>query len=91
MKNEDLKHLAWFLGPKAENASYVEDLILLILRDYIHWRKNYFPGDPILLSQSIQRGHLDQRDRLNENVHKLLADLRRNFPFYSPRYLAHQL
>ncbi|MBV9881321.1 MAG: hypothetical protein JO180_12530 [Gemmatirosa sp.] len=85
------RHLAWFLGPKAENASVMEDLVLLILRDYAHWRKNYFPSDPILVTKTVQRSHLTEHDTLNQYVHQLLADLRRNFPFYSPRYIGHEL
>ena len=42
--NEDSKLLAWFLGPKAENASLLEEMLLLVLRDYCHWRRNYFPS-----------------------------------------------
>jgi glutamate/tyrosine decarboxylase-like PLP-dependent enzyme len=65
--------------------------MLLILRDYVHWRKNYFPSDPILITKSLQREFLDSHDTLNQHVHELLAQLRRNFPFYSPRYIAHEL
>ncbi|MDB4916640.1 MAG: Pyridoxal-dependent decarboxylase [Gemmatimonadetes bacterium] len=90
-ESENNKHLAWFLGPKAENADIVEQLLLLILRDYVHWRKNYFPGDAILISKALQREQLEQHDALNQRVHELMAQLRRNFPFYSPRYLAHEL
>jgi glutamate/tyrosine decarboxylase-like PLP-dependent enzyme len=84
-------HLAWFLGPKAENADVFENLMLLILRDYVHWRKNYFPSDPILVTKAMQRDFVERHDTLNQQVHELLAQLRRNFPFYSPRYIAHEL
>lgn len=84
-------HLGWFLGPKAENADDFERLLLLILRDYVHWRRNYFPADPILLNESRRRDFHGIRDSLDENTQRLLALLRRNFPFYSPRYLAHEL
>jgi len=69
----------------------MEGLILEILRDYFYWRKNYFPGDPIQISQLETRDFLQQHDALDQSVHELLAHLKRNFPFYSPRYLAHQL
>jgi len=91
MENKEIDHLAWFLGPKAENAPLLEELLLLILRDYLHWRKNYFPGDRILINKSMQRGFEDQHDRFSQKVHEMMAELRRNFPFYSPRYIAHML
>jgi glutamate/tyrosine decarboxylase-like PLP-dependent enzyme len=83
--------LAHFLGPKSENAPLFEELLLEITRDYLHWRRNYFPGDPILISRAMQREHVEEHDTLIQHVHTMLAELRRNFPFYSPRYLAHQL
>lgn len=46
---------AWFLGPKAENAELEEKMILHILQDYFHWRRNYFPSDEILVTQSLRR------------------------------------
>jgi len=85
------RHLAWFLGPKAENAEIMESLLLQILRDYFHWRKNYFPGDPILISRSLQREFGSEHDALRERLDELMAALRRNFPFYSPRYMGHML
>lgn len=85
------RHLAWFLGPKAENAQIMESLLLEILRDYLHWRKNYFPGDPILVTHSLQREFGAEQDALNERLDELMAALRRNFPFYSPRYMGHML
>src|ERR1051325_9717507 len=85
------EHLSWFLGPKAENAEDFERLLLLIFRDYIHWRRNYFPSDSLLLNESMRREYVGKRDELDEHTQPLLALLRRNFPFYSPRYLAHEL
>ncbi|NQU50082.1 MAG: hypothetical protein HQ519_15635 [Planctomycetes bacterium] len=85
------EHLAWFLGPKAEHRGVFENAILTILRDYVHWRANYFPGDPILIKQGIKRELQPGTDRLADCVHEMIAQLRRNFPFYSPRYLGHML
>jgi len=82
---------AWFLGPKAENAESEQRMLTYILDDYFHWRRNYFPSDEILITQSMQREALDWNDRLAQQVTEMLAGLRRHFPFYSPRYNAHML
>jgi len=82
---------AWFLGPKAENAEPEQKILSYILDDYFHWRRNYFPSDEILITQSMQREALDWNDRLAQQVAEMLAGLRRHFPFYSPRYNAHML
>ncbi len=57
----------------------------------VHWRRNYFPGDRILITAALQRSLEDEYDVLSQNVSDMTAQLRRNFPFYSPRYLAHML
>lgn len=82
---------AWFLGPKAENASLEEEMILHILRDYFHWRRNYYPSDEIIITQHLRREGLDWSDALFQQLSEMLARLRRHFPFYSPRYIAHML
>ncbi|MBS1827090.1 MAG: hypothetical protein JST93_17360 [Acidobacteria bacterium] len=85
------KLAAWFLGPKAENAEWEEKLVLHILQDYFHWRRNYFPSDEILIPQSLRRESTAWNDELFQQLTEMLAGLRRHFPFYSPRYIAHML
>jgi glutamate/tyrosine decarboxylase-like PLP-dependent enzyme len=85
------KYLSWFLGPKSENSIVFEDLIKLIVKDYLHWRKNYFPQDELLLSPADTRGFINEQDILYKSVNEFLAQMRRNFPFYNPRYIGHML
>ncbi|MCL4250681.1 MAG: hypothetical protein KJ065_21200 [Anaerolineae bacterium] len=93
MKDSPASHNigAWFLGPKAENAALEEEMILYILRDYFHWRRNYFPSDQMLISRRMQRSYEDQHDVMIQQIGEMLASLRRHFPFYSPRYIGHML
>lgn len=85
------KSLSWFIGPKGENAKTFAELIDLITQDYFHWRRNYFPNDPLLINQSDQREFDSENDLLFQNISEYIARLRRNFPFYNPRYIAHML
>ena len=85
------KYLSWFLGPKSENSIVFEDLIKLTVKDYLHWRKNYFPQDELLLSPADTRGFINEQDILYKSVNEFLAQMRRNFPFYNPRYIGHML
>ncbi|UXD22805.1 hypothetical protein IPA_08385 [Ignicoccus pacificus DSM 13166] len=80
---------AWLLGPKAENQKLLEELINLVISDYIHWRRNYFPKDKTLIRRKDQSELRDEFDKLYDNIFNLLGEMRRNFPFYSPRYIAH--
>jgi glutamate/tyrosine decarboxylase-like PLP-dependent enzyme len=82
---------AWFLGPKAENAALEEEMVLHILRDYFHWRRNYYPADEIVITQHMRREASEFNDALFQQLSEMLARLKRHFPFYSPRYIAHML
>lgn len=86
-----MKHLSWFLGPKGENSDFLIESITTILQDYVHWRRNYYPSDTILIDKKIQRENEAEFDRINLGLLDMVAKLRRNFPFYSPRYIAHML
>src|SRR5271165_7114339 len=91
-RRENTKKIAaWFLGPKAENAELEEKMISYILQDYFHWRRNYYPSDEIIIAQSMRREALDFSDQLAQKIAEMLAGLRRHFPFYSPRYMAHMM
>ncbi|HRN48578.1 MAG TPA: hypothetical protein PKW69_11135 [Niabella sp.] len=48
---------AWFLGPKAEHAGIWGEMINYIFQDYVHWRRNYFLEDPIILNRIKRREH----------------------------------
>jgi glutamate/tyrosine decarboxylase-like PLP-dependent enzyme len=86
-----MKHLNWFLGPKGENSDFLVESVLAILQDYIHWRRNYFPSDTILIDKKTQRENQNEYDKIHKGLMELIAKLRGNFPFYSPRYMGHML
>jgi glutamate/tyrosine decarboxylase-like PLP-dependent enzyme len=82
-----------FLGPKAENADLVERLVLEALRDCIFWRRNFHPEDPCLITEAIKREEDFQNSitLLQQEFLELLAKLKSDIPFYSPRYIGHML
>lgn len=82
---------AWFLGPKAEHGDIWVEMINYIFQDYIHWRRNYFPEDPIVVNRIKRRQHEFWFDKLTSEVDSVLNQLKSHFPFYSPRYIAHML
>ncbi len=84
---------AWFLGPKAENADLWQELLSYTFQDYAHWRRNYFPGDPVTISRVRRREPETSSwtDGLTTHLDGALNDLKAHFPFYSPRYIAHML
>lgn len=82
---------AWFLGPKAEHGQVWIATIDHILRDYIHWRRNYFPEDPIIVDRERLKSHEPWVETLKGEIDSILNQLKAHFPFYSPRYIAHMI
>lgn len=76
----------FFLGPKAENSDYLTKFIKKILKDYIYWRKNYCPSDKFENPKEK-----DWYEKLDYELQNVLSLLKANYPFYSPRYMAHML
>lgn len=89
MKNTS--HAAWFMGPKAEQYQVWEDFMVYILRDHIHWRKNYFPSDNVVINRAHIRQSENWVDDMSGELDKVLAAFKSNNPIYSPRYLAHMV
>lgn len=81
----------YFLGPKGENADLLEELIMEVLREHIYWRRNFQPQDPFGTTAEYKHSEIfiRSKDRLRDKLWKLLSDLKRSAPFFSPRYLAH--
>jgi len=80
---------AWFLGPKSEHSAAWRELLEHVLQDYLHWRRNYFPMDPLIVGHSLRREQAHWLDGLNEELDKLVSKLKAGVPFFHPRYLAH--
>ena len=76
----------FFMGPKAINSEILKTNLKLIFNDYIYWRKNYFPNDKINFKKDEE-----WYEKLNFELQNLLSILKANYPFYSPRYMAHML
>jgi glutamate/tyrosine decarboxylase-like PLP-dependent enzyme len=90
---DETKLYSWFLGPKAENADMLERLVLEALRDCVFWRRNFHPEDDIIITEKVKRedAFQDSLALVRQEFLALLANLKRDVPFYSPRYIGHML
>jgi glutamate/tyrosine decarboxylase-like PLP-dependent enzyme len=84
---------AWFLGPRGENAELAERLLLEAFRDHVFWRRNHHPEDGFTIREADRRrpGYDEAVAVLVEELHGLLAALKRDVPFFSGRYQGHML
>ena len=81
----------WFAGPKAENGEWFADTIRRIIQDYHSWRRNYFPEDGVVVDSLLRRLNEPFQDAFEDRLLELLARLKADFPFHSPRYAAHMI
>ncbi len=92
MPGTDTRRLAaWFAGPKAENGEWFAETIRRIVQDYHSWRRNYFPEDGVVVDSALKRQNEAFHDDFDDRLLELLARLKADFPFQSPRYAAHML
>jgi glutamate/tyrosine decarboxylase-like PLP-dependent enzyme len=84
---------AWFLGPRAENAGLLERLVVEALRDHVFWRRNYHPEDGFTIREMDKRreGYEETVATLTQELLGLLAELKRDVPFFSGRYKGHMI
>jgi glutamate/tyrosine decarboxylase-like PLP-dependent enzyme len=84
---------AWFLGPRAENAEILERLVTEALRDHVFWRRNYHPEDGFTIRETEKRreGYEEAVATLTQELMGLLAELKRDVPFFSGRYKGHMV
>lgn len=93
MKNKDFENLQnmFFLGPKGEQRKFFQEMIELVNTDMIFWRRNFHPKDPpgIPYRHFTSPVGLDFQDNFIQSLAELMAELKMDIPFFSPRYLAH--
>ncbi len=82
---------AWFAGPKGENAEWVTSWFRRIAEDYYAWRRNYFAEDGAVLGSADRRANEPFYDAFGDRLTELLARLKEDVPFHSPRYAGHML
>lgn len=87
----DIAIKSFFLGPKAENAPWLTQMVIHTLTDWFDWRRQTDPHDGLAIGPNDQRSPQFQQ-RLKQ-VEKLLFKLEKEFsnelPKFSPRYIGH--
>jgi len=82
---------AWFLGPKAENQAQMAELIQYSLDSHCQDRKDYFPDDPVYVTEEIKQS-ADYRGAMvafKGHLNAMLSELRGSIPLSSYRNQSH--
>lgn len=91
--NDDHKKVgAWFLGPKGENESLMEDLVKKSIKEHANFRSTHYKkGDPAYIDDSIKNSPAYQaaKNRIYDVQKDLMQRLHGSVPFFSQRYQAH--
>lgn len=87
----DSHFAGWFCGPNGENSTDFAAMLQRIYSDYVYWRRNYFPQDGYIVSSRAKRESEPFRDAFEDKLTELLARLKTDYPFHSPRYVGHMI
>lgn len=82
---------SFFLGPQAENADALKELIDLFFKEWIDWRRRLYPQDGQAISAKDQENkvYLKNQKRLKARLKELTRRYESEVPKFSPRYVGH--
>ncbi|RAL20627.1 hypothetical protein DL240_16480 [Lujinxingia litoralis] len=87
----DIALKSFFLGPQAENAEWLRQVINQVFESYVRWRREVYPDDGRAISQADRRSadFQERRRRFGRELLNLLGRFESEVPKYSPRYIGH--
>ncbi|RME17909.1 MAG: decarboxylase [Bdellovibrio sp.] len=90
---EEVALKTFFLGPQAENASWVLDEVEMIFRHWFQWRRRLFPKDGVAISEKDQKeiSYQEKQKQFRDLLHNLLNRYEKEVPKFSPRYIGHMV
>jgi tyrosine decarboxylase len=81
-----------FLGTKGENSDFFLDMLKMMMKEHITWRKGFHPEDPQTISDKSLASPeaADARKKLKDVLSTLSRRMQDGSnPWFSPRYLGH--
>jgi glutamate/tyrosine decarboxylase-like PLP-dependent enzyme len=91
--NSDSQYRPYFLGPKSENQAWVRAELQSILGHWFRWRKDLFPNDVAVISDSerTSSSYLVAREKMAQGLEELNELLEAEVPKFTPRYIGHMV
>jgi glutamate/tyrosine decarboxylase-like PLP-dependent enzyme len=83
----------FFLGPKAENAPLVNDLLGEIFKDWFSWRQELYPSDGAAITEEDKKveAFAVREQQFRARVAEILHRFRAEIPTFTPRYIGHMV
>jgi hypothetical protein len=90
---EEIALKSYFLGPKAENAPWVEDIVTHIFQQWFDWRRSLYKSDGHAISDADQQTNLFRQHvrEFQSEIDELLLRFNSEVPSFSPRYVGHMI
>ncbi len=83
----------WFLGPHAENADTLKELVAYAIDQHCEYRREFHPEDPAIVTDAIRSLPIFQRqlETLKLETSELCKKLQFSAPIFSLRHQGHML
>ena len=90
---EDIALKSYFLGPQAENATLIDEMVTHIFKQWFDWRRSMFESDGRAISEADQNSELFRQHikEFKSEIDELLMRFNSEVPSYSPRYIGHMI
>jgi len=82
---------SFFLGPQAENASWMVQLVQTLFSRWADWRRSLFPEDGCAISErdKVTPEFVERKEKFEKVALNLLKRFESEVPKFSPRYAGH--
>ncbi|MCH8487620.1 MAG: hypothetical protein LAT75_12195 [Candidatus Cyclonatronum sp.] len=89
----DIALKSFFLGPQAENSTWVREILDELFDAWFDWRKALYSSDGPAISESDMATpeFLERRETIRKQVGILMRRLQNEVPSFSPRYIGHMI
>jgi glutamate/tyrosine decarboxylase-like PLP-dependent enzyme len=84
---------SFFLGPKAENAAWVKEMVIDVFDQWVSWRRTHYKTDGRAVSEEDQATAEFQNSLkvFRSEIDELLQRFQSELPSFSPRYIGHMI
>ncbi len=90
---EEIALKSFFIGPQAENAPWVLEILEETIKQWVAWRKSLYPedGEAISIDNQQHPDFIKNQEKISGAVKELMERLEKEVPTFPPRYIGHMV